>query len=61
MGNAYCDSFASRRPSTLYTEIKAIACPTRADCVFLDTETRSADATAQEIIQRFDLMPFWNS
>jgi hypothetical protein len=29
----------------------------RANCLVLDSETRSADATAQEIIRHFDLIP----
>jgi hypothetical protein len=33
----------------------------RSDCLMLDSETRSADATAQEIIRHFDLIPARNS
>src|SRR5712672_2533807 len=33
----------------------------RADCLVLDSETRSADATAQEIIRHFDLIPLQKS
>ena len=33
----------------------------RTDCLVLDSETRSADATAQEIIQHFDLIPLQKS
>ena len=33
----------------------------RTDCVMLNSETRSADATAQEIIRHFDLIPLQES
>lgn len=33
----------------------------RSDCLVLDSETRSADVTAQEIIRHFDLIPARNS
>jgi hypothetical protein len=33
----------------------------RTDCVMLDSEARSADATAQEIIRHFGLMPLQES